>query len=85
MHVYQRYLVRILVDIPEQQLKELTLMSKERKTSRAALVREAVSAYLELNAKAARKARVDAAFGIWKDRGVDAMDYLDALRTEWDR
>jgi metal-responsive CopG/Arc/MetJ family transcriptional regulator len=77
--------VRTLVDIPEEQLKELTLMSKERKTSRAALVREAVSAYIKSNTEAARLARIEAAFGIWKDRGMDAMDYLDALRTEWDR
>ena len=37
--------MRTLVNIPEQQLKVLNLLSKQRKVSRAALVREAVLAF----------------------------------------
>lgn len=77
--------MRTLVDIPEKHLKALSELSKQRKTSRAALVREAVSKYLAENSKSARKAAIDAAFGIWKDRDMDTMQYLDELRSEWDR
>jgi hypothetical protein len=77
--------MRTLVDIPDKDIKALTLMSKQRKVSRAALLREAVSAYLATNSKAARDARIDAVAGIWKDRGIDTMDYLDKLRSEWER
>ena len=25
------------------------------------------------------------AFGLWKGRGIDAREYVDAIRSEWDR
>lgn len=77
--------MRTLVDIPEKQLKALTQLSKQRKVSRAALVREAVSQYLEANSKASRDAAIDAAFGMWKDRNIDGVAYQRKIRAEWDR
>ncbi len=59
--------MRTLVDIPEKQLKALTRLSKSKKRSRAAIIREAVSAYLEKEKPNA----IDAAFGLWGDRAVD--------------
>jgi metal-responsive CopG/Arc/MetJ family transcriptional regulator len=76
--------MRTLVDIPDKQLKALSELSKQRKTSRAALVREAVSKYLAENSKSARKAAIDAAFGIWKDREFDGLGYQKNIRAEWD-
>ncbi len=72
--------MRTLVDIPEKQLEALTQLSQQRKTSRAALVREAVSRYLEENSKAARSA----AFGLWKDRDIDGLTYQKNIRADWD-
>jgi metal-responsive CopG/Arc/MetJ family transcriptional regulator len=77
--------MRTLVDIPEKQLKALNQLSKLRKVSRAALVREAVSAYVEANSKAARDAAIDAVFGMWKDRNIDGLEYQRKIRAEWDR
>ena len=46
---------------------------------RAALVREAVSDFLERNRRDPREA-----FGLWRDRGEDGIAYQERLRGEWD-
>jgi metal-responsive CopG/Arc/MetJ family transcriptional regulator len=71
--------MRILVDLPEKELKELSRLSKARKTSRAALIRDAVSTYL----KAERPALKDEAFGLWGDRVIDGLEYQRKIRDEW--
>ena len=75
--------MRTLVDIPDQQLKALNELSKQRKVSRAALVREAVSAYIESNSHAEKMAARKAAFGLWKGRGIDGLEYQKKIRAEW--
>lgn len=77
--------MRTLVDLPEKQIKALNQLSKQRKVSRAQLVREAVSSYIDANSKAARKAALDGTFGIWKDRDIDGLEYQRSIRAEWDR
>jgi len=72
--------MRTLVDIPEADLKKLNRLSKARKTSRAQLVRHAISDYL----KAQKKDTLDEVFGMWKDRGIDGLEYQLKMRAEWD-
>lgn len=71
--------MRTLVDIPDRQLKALTRLSKAKKRSRAAIIREALSAYLDKEKPNA----IDAAFGLWGDRAVDGLEYQRKLREEW--
>lgn len=71
--------MRILVDIPEKQLKALTRLSKAENSSRAAIIREALSAHLEKKKPNA----IEAAFGLWGDRAVDGLEYQRKLREEW--
>lgn len=71
--------MRTLVDLPEKQLKALLRLSKARKQSRAAIIRDAVSAYLEKE----RFSEKDPAFGLWGDRTVDGLEYQRKLRSEW--
>ena len=72
--------MRILVDIPEGELKELNLLSRSRKVSRAELIREAVAGFLAEN-----RAGLEDSFGIWKKRGLDGAEYQEKLRREWSR
>jgi hypothetical protein len=51
--------MRTLIDVPEQQIKELEAICTARKLSRAEAVRQAVAAYIALN----RPSR-EAAFGL---------------------
>jgi metal-responsive CopG/Arc/MetJ family transcriptional regulator len=70
--------MRTLVDIPEIHLAKLTAISKARKVSRAELIRQAVTTFVEAQPVHAE----DAAFGIWKG-GEDGVEYQRRLRDEW--
>jgi metal-responsive CopG/Arc/MetJ family transcriptional regulator len=72
--------MRILVDIPDGELEELTTLSRTRKVSRAELIRQAVAGFLAQN-----KAGVEDSFGLWKGRAVDGVDYQNKLRRDWER
>ena len=74
--------MRTLVDIPDEQLEELTEISTRENTSRAAIIREAITSYLAKR----RKTGAKDAFGLWRRKGqdvVDGVDYQKALRGEW--
>ena len=72
--------MRTLVDLPEEELEQLNLLSKARRVSRAALIRQAVSGYLEQN-----KTGLEDSFGLWKKKSVDGVKYQERLRGEWER
>lgn len=71
--------MRTLLDIPDDDIAWLDRRARELGKSRAAVVREAVSAYRCQAADPGDTAWLDAAFGIWKDRS----DIGDAV--EWQR
>lgn len=77
--------MRILVDLPERHLEELTALSKERKVSRAHLVRCAVERYLREEEKQPSKTGLEVLFGAWKNRDIDSLAYQEMMRKEWDR
>ncbi len=71
--------MRTLVDIPGDQLRELTDLGRRNNKSRAALIREAVASYL-----AAHKRGTETdAFGLWGSRGTDGLAYQRKARAEW--
>jgi hypothetical protein len=72
--------MRIAVDIPGDQLAELTRLAKHKGVSRASIVREAIAALLAQKHKSC-----DAAFGLWADREEDSLVIERRLRDEWDR
>jgi len=74
--------MRTLVDIPEPQLRELTRLSKRKRVSRAAVIREAVSAYLARHQSKTEKDMREA-FGLWRDLKIDSVEYQRKLRDEW--
>ena len=73
-------MMRTLVDLPEDELEELSALSRSRKVSRAELIRQAVSGFLAQN-----KAGMEDSFGLWKKKGVDGVEYQEKLRSEWGR
>jgi hypothetical protein len=72
--------MRTIVDLPEGALEALDRLRAQRGVSRAALVREAVEAFLEAQGPVGR----GAAFGAW-DRGEDGLAMQRRLRSEWQR
>ncbi|MCC2689436.1 MAG: transcriptional regulator CopG-like protein [Rhizobiaceae bacterium] len=71
--------MRALVDIDERQIKELDLLARKQKLSRAALIREAVSDYLDKRAAITEQN----AFGLWGERKIDGLAYQKKVRREW--
>ncbi len=82
--IYNEYIkyagcgMRTLVDIPDRQLKDLSAICEAEKVSRAEIIRQAITAYLER-----KKAGGVDAFGLWKDRQVDGLAYQEKMRSEW--
>ena len=77
--------MRITVDPPAKQIKTLDAYVKSEGISRAAVVREAVSAYLPAKKKKKIDWRKYPAFGSEKmPKGFDSVEYVRKLRAEWD-
>ena len=70
--------MRTLIDIPDKQISDLTIICKTEKVSRAEIIRQAISAYLEKK----KPGTVDA-FGLWKERQTDGLAYQERVRSEW--
>ena len=73
--------MRAIIDIPENLLREIDSLAKREDISRAEAVRRAMAEYV---AKCSTP-KSDAAFGIWKSKHIDALEYEDSLRGEWHR
>ncbi|WP_206956961.1 ribbon-helix-helix protein, CopG family [Trinickia acidisoli] len=70
---------RILVDLPEEQLHELTALVEAEQRPRAAIIRDAIEAYI-----ASHKRVLGAdVFGLWKHKKADGLEYQEELRSEW--
>lgn len=78
--------VRITIDLPREQIQALDTYAKSKGISRAAAARESVAACLPAK-KTTRDInywRNHPAFGSWKGPTVDSVEYVRALRAEWD-
>jgi hypothetical protein len=54
-------------------------LAKQAKTSRAALIRDAIDAYLEQH----RRRHVEDGFGLWGQGDIDGLAYQERIREEW--
>ena len=72
---------RFLVDVPADDVRKLDEIAKREGKSRAAVLREAVSSYLEES----RKEGFEKYFGLWERHGstVEGLAYERQLRDEW--
>ena len=71
--------MRTIVDLPDKQIEALKRMGEFANASRAELVRLAVAEYLARHLPA----QDDSAFGLWKKRKSDGVDYQQRVRDEW--
>ena len=74
-------MTRILADLPDEDIEKLDALAARTKRSRAAAIRDAVSAYLLQNSDTDWIRR---GAGYWKDRIDigDAVDYQRAMRED---
>jgi predicted transcriptional regulator len=76
-------MTRILADLPDDDIRWMDRIAKEHGKSRAAVLREAVSAY---RAEGPQD-WIDRGFGAWKDRTDigDSVDWQRRERASWTR
>jgi len=72
--------MRILADLPDDDIRWLDNLAAERGKSRAALLREAVTAF-----RASERDWLEQGFGLWTryGRGADGGEFERSLRAEW--
>jgi len=72
--------MRILADLPDDDIRWLDELAAERGKSRAALLREAVTAY-----RASERDWLEQGFGLWTKygQGADGAAVEQGLRAEW--
>ena len=68
-----------LVEIKEEQLRELDRIARESDRTRAALIEDALAEYLNRQKVSPR----DRAFGLWRERNIDGLEYQEEIRKEW--
>ena len=71
--------MRILVDIPESDLKLLDQISKRLEKSRAQFIREAIASSLSPY----RRKMDHSAFGLLAGRVEDGLAFQERMRAEW--
>jgi predicted transcriptional regulator len=74
--------MRILTDIPDEDIEKLDALAAKSKRSRAAAIREAVKLYLVQNAE--NNDWIERWAGLWADREdiPDGVEYQQAMRED---
>jgi hypothetical protein len=75
--------MRTIVDLPEEQIRALDAYSKKHGVSRAEAVRRAVAMFLPQRSQRKLDLSSHPAFGSWKRRAVDSIEFQRKLRAEW--
>ena len=73
--------MRTIIELPPAQIDALDALCRREQISRAEAIRQAVAAHVGRASAVARAS----AFGLWRDRGIDALAYERQMREEWDR
>ena len=73
--------MRTIVDLPDKQIKALKQIGERAHLSRAELMRRAIADYLDRH-----QTQPEAhAFGLWRERKENSLDYQEKLRSEWEK
>jgi hypothetical protein len=73
--------MRTIIELPGDQLEDLAKLCETEGISRAEAIRRAIADYI----RPRRGKGAAAAFGLWRGRPIDALDYERALRNDWER
>jgi Ribbon-helix-helix protein, copG family len=77
--------MRTIVDLPDEQIRALDAYSKKHGVSRAEAVRRAIAMFLPQHSHRKLDLSNHPAFGSWKRRKIDSIDFQRKLRGEWDK
>ena len=72
--------MRTIIELHAEQLDGLDVVCRRDSISRAEAIRRAIDAMIAREEPARAKA-----FGLWRGRGIDGVEYQETLRKEWER
>jgi metal-responsive CopG/Arc/MetJ family transcriptional regulator len=72
--------MRTIIELHAEQLEGLDVVCRRDSISRAEAIRRAIDGMIAREEPARAKA-----FGLWRGRGIDGVEYQDAIRKEWER
>ncbi|MBT3272958.1 MAG: hypothetical protein HN368_07380 [Spirochaetales bacterium] len=76
-------MIRTLISLEEKDKRWLDWYSRRRGQSAAETVREAIRQLKDADSEQKKTELLDHTAGMWKQKGVDAIDYVDRIRNEW--
>ena len=76
-------MVRTIITIPDEIKKWLDNYSHTHHQSLAETIRMAIKEYIEKNRNQEEKQIIKTTAGIWKDRKIDGLEYVNKIRKEW--
>jgi hypothetical protein len=71
--------MRTIIELPDDQLEALADLCRSEGISRAEAIRQAVAQYT----RGRRSKAAAGAFGLWRNRQIDGLEYQRQLRDEW--
>mgnify|MGYP000701752107 CR=1 FL=1 len=71
--------MRTVIDVPDEVIETLDRVSASEQRSRASVIREALAKYVDH----LTRPDLEAAFGVWRNKAKDGVDYQNDLRKEW--
>ena len=78
-------MTRMIITLPEEDKRWLQTISRLQKHSVAETIREAIRQYRERTDKANLKHVVRETAGAWGKSREDSQDYVDRIRSEWEK
>jgi Ribbon-helix-helix protein, copG family len=70
--------MRTTIDIPDDQAGLLAVACRRNGISQAEAIRRSIALFIKQEVPGA-----EGAFGLWKERGIDGVEFQQSLRREW--
>ena len=77
-------MIRTIITLPRELKNWLDNYSKAHNRPMAETIREAIIAYKSNIENESDDDLLKKTNGIWKDRNIDGLDYVESLRDEWE-
>jgi predicted DNA-binding protein len=82
--MWRNDMMRTIITLPRDLKNWLDSYSKAHNKPTAETIREAIVAYKTNVEKKSYSNLLKKTKGIWKDRNIDGLDYVESLRGQWE-
>ena len=76
-------MIRTLISLEEKDKRWLDSYSRRKHQSIAETVRQALHDYRDRSDVDEKSDLLNLTAGLWRDKGIEGLDYIDSLRNEW--